>query len=588
MRRERGAAVRGRAVPSRAAALVTALLAVLASACATVPNSGPVHEGRAVPPGAGGSGSSIRLLPQPPLEGEDPVDIVEGFLAASASFDGNHRVARLHLDPRVDSRWNPASGVVVYEGTEPEITEVADDLVVLEDRRVATIDQQGRYLPVPTEPPVRVEFQLGQVDGEWRIEGLPDRLLLTRADVSRSFRQVNLYYLDPDREVLVPDPVYLPLRRPGPAVVMTQALLRGPSAWLRPAVRTAFPDGSRLSASQVDVDSQGVATVDLTGSARLASPAERRQLSAQLVWTLRQLPGISGVRVTVGSTPLDVPGAPSVQSRDAWGSYDPAATPADVTGYLVSRNRLFAVEGADLVPVQRPPAERAASLRHPAISLDGRRLAALTPSADALRVGMLGPREPLAIRLRGTGFTPPSWDRLGNVWTAGRPQGSSPQVWVVGGSGQPRRVEADLGDVDVLALRVARDGTRVAVVTRSAGVHRLLVGRVVRGASLRIEALTDITGPLTVVRDVAWAEPDRLAVLGRGLQGPPQVWVADVDGSGITSRGSVPGMVSVAAASSPAGALPLLVGTQEGVVYQNTGGPVWPPVSEGRDPVYPG
>ena len=39
-------------------------------------------------------------------------------------------------------------------------------------------------------------------------------------------------------------------------------------------------------------------------------------LSARLVWTLRQLPDVTRVRITVQGVPLQVPGAPTVQSRN--------------------------------------------------------------------------------------------------------------------------------------------------------------------------------------------------------------------------------------------------------------------------------
>lgn len=584
--------------PRATAVVLVLLLAVsmFGSACATVPSSGPVYEGD--PVAAEDSGiSPVRPLPPPPLDGEGPVDIVRGFLEASASFEGGHQVARLHLDPAVASRWNPAAGVVVYDPTDPNepLVESAAEsensrIVALDARRVATIDEQGSYSPARPNASLRAEFRLRKVAGEWRISDLQDRLLLTRADLSSSFRPVNLSFLDPDREIVVPDRVYLPLRGPRLATVMVQALLHGPTDWLGPAVRTAFPPGTRLASTQVDVDRQGIATVNLTSHARVAGGRGRQDMAAQLVWTLRQLPEISGVRVTVDGAALEIPGASFVQSRSAWHSHDPSALPDRATGYLLRRNRLFALEGGGLVPAQEQPTERASPLRSPAVSLDGRRLAALSPSADALRVGSLGPGEPLATLLRGQDFTTPTWDRLGNVWTAGRPQGSRTQVWVVGRSGTPRRVEIALGDADVLALRVARDGTRVALVTTSGGVDHLLVGRVVRGASLRVDALHDITGLLTEVRDVAWAEPDRLAVLGRGLQRQMQVWAVDVDGSGITSRGSVPGavMLSVAAAPATVGARPLLVGTDHGVVYQNAAGTSWQRVSDGQDPTYPG
>ena len=43
---------------------------------------------------------------------------------------------------------------------------------------------------------------------------LCDGLLLTDIDVSRSYRAVNVYFLDPSQQILVPDPVFVP-KSPG-------------------------------------------------------------------------------------------------------------------------------------------------------------------------------------------------------------------------------------------------------------------------------------------------------------------------------------------------------------------------------------
>lgn len=578
-----------RARAGAARLLVAAAVLLVLAGCATVPSSGPVEEGRPVPPGGTRGDSLIRLLPQPPHDGESPMEIVEGFLNASASFENDHRVARLHLDPAVSARWQADAGVEVYSGSEPTLKSVGRNLVTLSAQRVATISESGEYSVSPTGATVKAEFRLKKSAGEWRISDLPSGLFLSQNDVARSFRAVDLYFTDPGSHVLVPDPVYLPLRRPGLPTMVARALLAGPREWLAPAVRTGFPEGTRLAADEVTVDSHGVADVDLTASAAKATGRERRDLSAQLVWTLRQLPEVSAVRITVEDSPFSVPGARSVQPRDAWSRYDPGALPTHASGYLVQDNRLMAVRDTGVVRAYTSRGDHGPPLHVPAVSLDGRSLAMLSPGANQLRVASLSDGHQVATRLRGTRLTPPSWDRFGNVWTVDDVPGEAPRVWAVPSEGSPRHVGADdLGKVAVRALRVSRDGTRVVAVTTTGGTSHLLVGRVIRGTRLRVEALRDITGPLTKITDVAWASADQLAVLGRKAHGPVQAWVVGVDGSGLQSRGSVPGMVSLAAAPGSPGLRALLAGTSGGTVFQNPAGSSWYPVSDGVDPVYPG
>ncbi len=47
-------------------------------------------------------------------------------------------------------------------------------------------------------------------DGEFRIAGPPDALIVPQSWYAQRFRQVSLYFFDPTSQVLVPDPVFVP------------------------------------------------------------------------------------------------------------------------------------------------------------------------------------------------------------------------------------------------------------------------------------------------------------------------------------------------------------------------------------------
>ena len=74
---------------------------------------------------------------------------------------------------------------------------------------------------------------------------------------------------------------------------LLQALLQGPGPWLEPAVINGFPVGTELKAVDT-VD--GIVQIDLTAAVLQADDLARQQLSAQIVWTLRQVPGFRGSR----------------------------------------------------------------------------------------------------------------------------------------------------------------------------------------------------------------------------------------------------------------------------------------------------
>ena len=63
-------------------------------------------------------------------------------------------------------------------------------------------------------------------------------------------------------------------------------------------------------------------------------------MSAQLVWTLRQLGGISAVRITVDSVPLQVPGTGDVQNINAWPGFNPDGGLSDAKAYAVVEARV--------------------------------------------------------------------------------------------------------------------------------------------------------------------------------------------------------------------------------------------------------
>ncbi len=152
-----------------------------------------------------------------------------------------------------------------------------------------------------------------RVDGEWRIASLDNGLVLTQSDVQETFRQLNLYFLAPSRRVLVPDTVFLP-SAPGLSTALVTRLLGGPTEELAAATTTAFPRGTSLAVSSVPVR-DGIAQVNLDASALKADGAARALMSAQLVWTLKQLPEFQGLQLSVEGDDLSVPGQGQVQSR---------------------------------------------------------------------------------------------------------------------------------------------------------------------------------------------------------------------------------------------------------------------------------
>ena len=299
--------------------LVAAGLAVaLLGGCASVPTSGPIRQG---PPLVADDQELIyRAIPQPPLPGMTPDEVVRGFLAASSSGSDAYGVARSFLTPKAAEGWNPLASVRVYDNSGIQ-TKLATNAVSVSGILDGTIGADGGYTVAGAGERLDVSYRLAKVGTEWRIDQLPPGLVLGRGDVDREFRTFNLYFFDPAFSVLVPDPITVPVVGSGLPTTLVRALLHGPTGWLAPAVRTAFPEGTALALDSVPVD-QGIAQVELSSQVLGASDRTRVALSAQLVWTLGRLPNVTGVRITVNGQPLTVLGSGPVQETDMWQAYD--------------------------------------------------------------------------------------------------------------------------------------------------------------------------------------------------------------------------------------------------------------------------
>ena len=284
---------------ARLAVLGVAVAAVVAG-CAGIPTSGPVHEAGQLN-GVGDEPFS-RIVAQGPAEGATPNAIVTGFLAASASFDDDHVVARSFLTPDAARSWRPGSRVQVYQqvtGSSGPFAPLGKDAYHFSAPLAGTLDSQGAYTGAPDGVSVNETFTLDQVGGQWRIAKLPQGLLLTTFALSSAYRAYDIYFPDPSRTVLVPDEVLVPVG-PGPVHLPRAGGAGGPDPVARqgradrgphryPAGRRLGPGDRRRRAGRPDrAGGRGVARRG-AGHVRPAgldaAPARRRQLACGSPWT---------------------------------------------------------------------------------------------------------------------------------------------------------------------------------------------------------------------------------------------------------------------------------------------------------------
>ena len=344
---------------------------------AQVPTDGPIEQGQLVSNTS--ADQFIRVIARPPRAGMTPSEIVQGFLESSASFDNDHAVARSYLTPEASAGWDPSSGVSVYDGV-PALVE-AGAAVLFSATLNGRISDTGRYTVEDPGAELQRSFFLTQRDGEWRLRLAPSGLLLSNFDVNRAYRSYSVYFFNPSFQTLVPDARLIPVIGPALGTTLIQRLIEGPNDWLRPAVRTGFPGGVTLAVDAVPIEN-GIARVNLNASVALANDAARVALSQQIVWTLRQLPKVQFVDITVNGAPLSVPGTSSPQSRDSWPNVDPGGLARGSVGYAATGSGVVRLTADGNFTVAGGFGVVDAGLSKLAVSADSRRAIATTTAGE--------------------------------------------------------------------------------------------------------------------------------------------------------------------------------------------------------------
>jgi hypothetical protein len=551
------------------------VVAFALTACAGIPTAGPVQQGPVnAPPD---DDRIIRVIANPPREDMTPAEIVRGFQEATASPDVRYETARLYLTPEARNVWDPSFGVKIYDATGLTLTPTASS-VDAAGRMAGTIGSTGEYNVAAPGTKLTTSYGMSKVDGQWRISAPPNGLVLGAADIERGYRSYNLYFFTRDFSTLVPDPVTVPLTGSGLPTLLVRTLVAGATPWIAPAVRTALPEGTKLSVDSVPVI-DGVAQIDLTPEVLKADDPTRQKLSAQLVWTLRQLPDISAVQITVNGRPLPVPGVGAIQPITSWPLADPDALSTLALGHAVDKRGLLTIgKDNEVSGIKTKP-----ELVLPGVSLDSSRVAGLSADRRTVYESRLVDGSTGVRRFVGRALSRPTWDRTGAFWVVDRGVGL---VMVKDGKASAMPVaEMPTGvtDGDLISASVSRDGTRMALLVSRGTRVEPLVARVERvGDQIRVASPRRVESSLTEAVDLAWADADTLAVLGTSGASSLEVLLLDVGSSRLRRVGAPEDAVTLAAAPNR----PLLVGAA-GTVFRGTG-TTWARVTEAEYPVYPG
>lgn len=505
-----------------------AVAAVMASGCAGIPSSGPVER---VADDRGPDQSTVRYEPVGPSRGASPQQIVRGYLDAMLAYPVSTGTAASYLTPEAAEAWRSSEGVVVY--TDPDVTlpnsesdtDTDDVQVLLRADEIARLDRQGHFTRSADDP--ERSYRLERIEGEWRIANPQDGVMVTRTYYGDYFRPFPLYFFDGAGERLVSDLVHLAVGDQLPTGLLT-SLARGPDR-TPGTLRTYVPGVGDLRPS-VTIGDENVADVEFTAALTDLSEAERDRLAAQVVWTLRSVPELQGVRITGGTAILSSRGE-RVHPIESWGGFGPPT--GDNSTYALVDDTLVEIDGADVSPVSGTWGEDAGGAVDAAVGDD--RIAAVMGGRDQVRVTDRAGGE--AFVVDGNGFIAPEWGQNDRLWLVDRgSNGASTRVRVVE-DGRTRTLPADrLGGVTVQSIAVSPDGGWYAATARDGGRTSVYVGPVERDSDDRLTGLgdprrlpIDVDGP----RSVSWISSTRVAFLGESEAGAQPYDVA-LDGTDLT------------------------------------------------------
>jgi len=614
------------------------------AACATLPTSGNINISSLH--GSGLSGQiGVQIAPVPPGRAWRPQDIVNGFLAASASPNYNeasaapdYTVARDYLTTSFSKRWRPGWAATIVDSPKVQLNSLRganikasppSAYVSVTERHLAKLQTAGSYQAgsiVDAPASTKFNFSLVQVSGQWRISGIlvngtrapRTLLLLTESDFERDYQPRNLYFYAPgkDSTTLVPDPVYIPQQAGNQGIAgLVGALLHPPPgpprvSWLFGAATTAFPRGTRqLGLPQVG----GVtAIVNLGGAAAKASLEQQRRMEAQLQLTLTRSPYPSQSANQIQSVILQLNGR-NVSPLPP-GAYE-RFVPGDRQTPLY-----YQVAGAGTTPPE--VVMRASGAQHASVPLPkslgtqqfGAMAVSMAPIGSAVLAGCVGKAVYLMPQARGGVVVPKqlpakctslSWDVHGNLWIT-----TKTEIFEIPAAGQglpPARpalvpvIIPKFTHVDFQYLQVAPDGVRAALIVRTGSATEIEAAAISQRHGITYLAQSDRT--LRVGSDVAqpveltWLDPDHLLVLDQPSQGRKQLFEVPLNGGQSTPIAVPPGATSVTA-NWPKGqaeprivvAIAATVNTPAAIEVSVAKPPAtdWQTLVTGTTPVFPG
>lgn len=462
-----------------------------------------------------------------PIAGREPDLLVRDFYVAAANPTSDYLSARNFLSPEAARRWNPRESTLIVNRIDLTTRPTSErDAHAYQIRGEVTgrLSPDGSYRPENFL--YEADVELHQVGGEWRIDSLPDGIVLERAELRNQFQPYDLYFFDPTNRVLVGDRRWVFAHSDTLDTTLLSLWAQGPSRSIRPAVNVGLPAEAEFTGARDGV-------YHFSGLADLG-PDQRLLLAASLVWTL------SSARVQ-GPYALEADGQRLLDfaesyTTDDFAEFNPQAYVGSAPAvYALTDRNLYQVSNGSLDSKNNVFAN-VGDIRSAAMSSDGTG-AVVRQEGERSRLWVGDLSQHMDHSVVAETLTTPTFEYDPSV------------IWVVADGRRVLRVVrsaasgelsesnvniADLHDIDgdISVLRLSHDGTRAAFVI--AGRLYTAVIQRLNAAERRLTNVVEIAPQLgDSVLSVDW-QLDGSLVVGTSTPETP-VWRVEQDGSAVTS-----------------------------------------------------
>ncbi|WP_344895747.1 LpqB family beta-propeller domain-containing protein [Nonomuraea antimicrobica] len=485
-----------------------------------------------------------RMIAIPPQKTWGPNETIRGLQAAMAVYADDPSILPQYLTPAARAKWTAEGPVTVledqYEVVPPPPREDAETSLkaVLKGRWVARINEDDAYKPTTGKWEKTYEL-VKTPQGGYLVNDLPPGLLLTNADVLRSYRPTDLYYLNRGtRSRLVVDRVRLRLKTSESfAQTVLERLLKPPTEALRGAVTTSLPPSTKIESIG---SSEERVVINLSG---LLDRSAEDALSAQIRHSLNMNEIAKGRVIEVQLDGEEF-------TTDRPDAVDEWLDDSGDTAYYVNKGAVhYLGKDGPAGVVAGAAGEQRGGYSDFAVSKEHNGGEALVAARTSTGISVAWLRHDGRWQevIPGTDLTPPTWHRDGSLWTYDRKKAALLRYDPVRGPALERIQAPNLADLDVTRLRIARDGVRVVVTT---GKNTVQIGALIgegTATTLGNFQLLTTTEVGDEIVDIAWGDDEHLLVLEESKAGQilNEINVGDGETTGVPLKDRLKSVAAV-------------------------------------------